>query len=181
MLSDPPFEGAEPQAASSRPIHGGQWHWGALVIALGCTALVGAAGALASIDAAGFYRLLHRPPWAPPAAVFGPVWTVLYVSMAVAAWMVVRARGWRASRTALILFGVQLLSNALWSWLFFRWHLGAAAFVDVVVLLVLIVATGVAFARLRPLAGLLLLPYLLWVGFATALTFTVWQLNPGLL
>jgi tryptophan-rich sensory protein len=79
------------------------------------------------------------------------------------------------------LFGVQLALNALWSWLFFAWHRGGLALADIVLLWLAIVATAVAFWRLRPLAGALLLPYLLWVGFATALNFAVWRLNPQLL
>jgi tryptophan-rich sensory protein len=77
-----------------------------------------------------------------------------------------------------VLFLVQLALNALWSWLFFAWHRGALAFDDIVVLLVLVAATTLAYWRLRPLAGALLVPYLLWVGFACALNFAVWRLNP---
>lgn len=137
-----------------------------------------AIGAIASVDAAQFYQQLDRPQWAPPAGWFGPVWSVLYLSMGIAAWLVWRARGFGA---ALVLFLVQLAANALWSWLFFAWHRGALAFVEVLVLWLLIVATVVAFWRVRALAGALLLPYLLWVSFAAALTFAVWQRNPALL
>ncbi|MBL8265503.1 TspO/MBR family protein [Steroidobacter sp.] len=137
-----------------------------------------AVGAVASVQAGSFYLSLVRPSWAPPASVFGPVWTVLYALMAVSAWLVWREGGFRHARTALTLFLVQLILNALWSWLFFAWHLGAAAFVDIVLLWGLIVATVIAFWRIRPLAGALLIPYLLWVSFATALNYSVWQLNP---
>lgn len=137
-----------------------------------------AIGAAASIQASSFYLSLARPSWAPPASVFGPVWTVLYAAMAVAAWLVWREGGFRRARPALTLFLVQLALNALWSWLFFAWHRGAAAFGDIVLLWVLIVATLIAFWRIRPLAGALLVPYLLWVSFATALSYSVWQLNP---
>jgi tryptophan-rich sensory protein len=138
-------------------------------------------GAAASIQAGSFYAQLARPGWAPPAALFGPVWTVLYVLMAIAAWLVWRVGGFRAARFALTLFCVQLGLNALWSWLFFAWHRGAASFVDIVLLWFLIVATMIAFWRIRPLAVVLLVPYLLWVTFATALNYTVWQLNPQVL
>jgi tryptophan-rich sensory protein len=76
---------------------------------------------------------------------------------------------------------VQLALNALWSWLFFGWHRGALAFADILVLWTLIVATSVAFWRIKPLAGVLLVPYLLWVSFASALNYAVWQLNPQVL
>ena len=138
-------------------------------------------GALASVQAGSFYGLLTRPPWAPPAAVFGPVWTGLYTLMGVAAWLVWRVDGFRAARGALLLFMLQLALNALWSWLFFAWHLGALALADIVLLWALILATLIAFWRVRPWAGALLVPYLAWVSVAAALNYAVWQLNPQLL
>jgi translocator protein len=140
-----------------------------------------AIGAAASVDAGPFYAGLVRPGWAPPASVFGPVWSVLFVLMAVAAWLVWRKDGFRAARVALLVFLGQLALNALWSWLFFAWHRGGLAFADILVLLAMIVATMVAFWRVRPLAGALLIPYLLWVGFASALNLAVWRLNPQVL
>jgi tryptophan-rich sensory protein len=106
---------------------------------------------------------------------------VLYTAMAVAAWMVWRARGWRGARGALTLFLLQLVPNALWTWTFFVQRRASWATADIVVLLVLIVATMVAFARVRRLAGALLVPYLAWVSFATALTVALWRRNPGIL
>lgn len=139
-------------------------------------------GAVASIQAASFYGQLVQPSWAPPSSVFGPAWSVLYALMAIAVWLVWRSGGrGRAYRTALSLFVVQLALNALWSWLFFAWHQGAWAFADIVVLWILIAATLIAFWRVRPLAGALLIPYLLWVSFALALNYSVWQLNPQIL
>jgi len=138
-------------------------------------------GAWASASAASFYTTLALPPWAPPASVFGPVWTLLYAMMAIAAWLVWRERGWRGARPALMLYLVQLAVNALWSWLFFGWKLGALAFADILVLVALVCATTVAFARVRPIAAALLLPYLAWISFASALNFAVWRANPGLL
>ena len=140
-----------------------------------------AVGGVATADAGGFYQSLSRPAWAPPAWLFGPMWTFLYVLMGIAAWLVWKARGWRGARGPLALFLVQLAVNALWSWLFFAWREGGAAFAGVVVLWILIACTLVAFWRVRPLAGLLLLPYLAWVSLATALTLAVWQRNPQLL
>lgn len=138
-------------------------------------------GAVASVDAAAFYAELSQPAWAPPAGIFGPVWTLLYALMALAAWLVWMRVGLAGGKAPLGLFVVQLVLNALWSWLFFAMHRGALAFVDVVLLWALILATVVAFWRVRPLAGVLLLPYLGWVSFASVLTFVVWQRNPGLL
>lgn len=147
---------------------------GWLVVSFAASAI----GAVASIQARSFYSQLVQPDWAPPPGVFGPVWTVLYALMGIAAWLVWRSGGFRANGQALTLFLLQLAINALWSWLFFAWHRGLLALVDVLVLWILIVATLVSFWRVRPLAGALLIPYLLWVGFASALNFSLWQLNP---
>ena len=154
---------------------------GALLASLVFTFAFAAIGAAASIQAAAFYLQLQRPTWAPPAWLFGPVWSTLYFLMAIAAWLVWRKHGYRGARVALGLFIVQLIANALWSWLFFQWKLGAVAFAEVLLLWALIVATVVAFWRLKSLAAVLLLPYLAWVSFASALTFSVWRLNPALL
>lgn len=155
------------------------------LIALGASLLLSFAaagvGAVASINAAGFYQQLVQPGWAPPAGVFGPVWSVLYLLIGIAAWLVWKARGLRAAQLALTLFVVQLAANALWTWLFFAWHRGSWAFAEIIVLWLLIVATIVAFWRIRPLAGALLLPYLAWVSFACGLTWAMWHLNPGVL
>ncbi len=135
-------------------------------------------GSVASINAGPFYLQLLRPDWAPPPGVFGPVWSLLYALMGIAAWLVWRVAGFRAARTALSLFLLQLAVNALWSWLFFYWHRGALAFFNILLLWAMIVVTVIAFWRVRPLAGALLVPYLLWVSFAVALNYAVWQLNP---
>ena len=148
---------------------------------LALTAIAAAAGTIASLDAASFYAQLARPSWAPPASVFGPVWSLLYLLMAIAAWMVWREPRSSRRTVALTLFVVQLVVNASWSWLFFTWHRGALALVDVLVLLVLIVAMLTASWRVRPLAGMLIVPYLAWVAFASELTFVVWRANPSLL
>ena len=143
--------------------------------------IAAAIGGAASIQAGSFYTQLLRPDWAPPAAIFGPVWTVLYALMGISAWLVWRVGGFRAAKSALTLFLVQLAFNALWSWLFFGWRRGGLAFADILLLWALIIATLIFFWRIRPLAGALLVPYLLWVSFATALNYAVWQRNPQIL
>ncbi len=137
-----------------------------------------AIGAVASIQAKSYYGQLVQPDWAPPAALFGPVWSVLYAMMGVAAWLVWRDGGFSQNRPALAVFLAQLSLNALWSWLFFGWHHGALALLDILALWLLIVVTLVYFWRARPLAGMLLIPYLAWVSFASALNYSVWHLNP---
>jgi tryptophan-rich sensory protein len=155
--------------------------WFGLAGWIGLTAVAGATGAFASRNAAAFYGALDKASWAPPAWLFGPVWSVLYLMMAVAAWLVWRERGWSGARVALGLFVTQLLFNGLWTWCFFVWHDGGLAFAEIIVLVVLIVATILTFARVSRLAAMLLVPYLAWVLFATALTISVWLRNPTLL
>jgi tryptophan-rich sensory protein len=147
---------------------------GWLLVAFAAAAL----GAIASVDAGEFYLQLQRPAWAPPAWLFGPVWTVLYALMGVSAWLVWRRRRFTSAH---LLFLAQLAVNALWSWLFFAWKQGALAFIEALLLWLLIAATAAAFWRLHRAAALLLVPYLLWVSFAVALTYAVWQHNPALL
>ena len=145
---------------------------------LAASFVAAALGAVATRQAPEFYAQLVRPDWAPPGWLFGPVWTLLYAMMAIAAWRVWRKAGFG---TALYLFLAQLALNALWSWLFFAWRLGGAAFGEILLLWLLIAATVAAFFRIDRLAAALLVPYLLWVGFACALTHAVWRANPQLL
>lgn len=140
-----------------------------------------AVGAIASITTREFYVELTQPSWAPPGWLFGPVWTILFAMMAIAAWLVWRNGGFSNNRVALALFLAQLVLNGLWSWLFFAWHQGALALADITLLWILIAATIIAFWKVRPLAGMLLVPYLLWVSFAAVLSYTMWQLNPQIL
>jgi translocator protein len=143
--------------------------------------VAGGVGGAASINAAGFYGQLVQPSWAPPAWLFGPVWSVLFVLMAVAAWLVWRRHGFQGAGAALGLYGSQLVANALWTWLFFAWHQGAGALAEIAVLWLLIAGTMVAFWRMHRLAACLLLPYLAWVSFAAALNLALWRLNPTVL
>ncbi len=140
-----------------------------------------AVGAAASVEAAAFYAQLARPAWAPPASAFGPVWSVLYALMGIAAWLVWREQDASRRKAALTLFVIQLCANALWSWLFFAWRQGAWAFAEVSLLLALIAATVAVFWRVSRWAGALMLPYLAWVCLASALTWSVWRNNPQLL
>lgn len=124
-----------------------------------------------------WYPTLTKPTWTPPDQLFGPVWTVLYLLMGIAAWLVWhRSRG-PERRLALGLFAVQLVLNAVWSGLFFALRNPAAAFADIVALWVAIVATLASFARVSATAAGLLVPYLLWITYATALNGAIWLLN----
>jgi tryptophan-rich sensory protein len=150
-----------------------------LVVAVVIPLVVGGLGGIATASAIPtWYQGLDKPAWNPPNWVFGPVWTLLYVLMGVAAWLVWR-QGWDNPqvRGALAIFGVQLLLNLFWSLIFFGLRSPGWAVLEIVVLWGFILATTVQFYRLESVAGLLLVPYQLWVTFAAVLNATIWQLN----
>lgn len=126
----------------------------------------------------GWYQSLRKPAWQPPPAVFGPVWTTLYVLMGIAFFLV-----WKrdaplvAKRPAMVLFFVQLVLNLLWSFLFFREHAPGWALIDIIGLWVTLFITILAFAGVSKVAAWLLVPYISWVSFATILNYTIWSLN----
>jgi len=124
-----------------------------------------------------WYASLAKPSWNPPNTIFGPVWTVLYILMGVSAWLVWRQTGFSGAKGPLTLFIIQLALNALWSYLFFGAHQPMLAFIEIVALAAVILITMLFFWTIRPLAGVLLIPYLAWVLFASALNFQLWQLN----
>ena len=140
-----------------------------------CLAVGGLAGWATSTTVDGWFRTLVQPSFAPPAWLFPPVWTVLYLLMATAAWRIWRLPATPARRRALALFGVQLFLNLIWSFLFFALRSPPAGLADIAALWLAILATLLAFGRLDRVAGLLLIPYLLWVSYAAALNVaTVW-------
>jgi translocator protein len=130
----------------------------------------------AAFPAPDYYARLDKPPWAPPAWLFCPVWTVLYALIGVAAWLVDR-RGGAGTRPPLVLWGAQLALNAAYTPIFFGLRSPGAALVEIVVLWVAVAATVLAFAARRTVAGALLLPYLAWVTFAALLNFEIWRRN----
>ena len=146
---------------------------------LGATFAAAAIGSMATFrNVATWYPTLQKPSWTPPSALFGPVWTVLYLAMSVAGW-----RAWRKAESAaasagvIRLYGAQLILNALWSVLFFGLRRPDLALVDIVALWLLLALALVRFGRLDRLAGVLWAPYLAWVSFATALNAAIWYLN----
>ncbi len=137
-----------------------------------------AAAAIGSLFPPGeWYASLNKPAWTPPNWLFGPVWTLLYAMIAVAGWLVWKEAGFAGARLALTVFALQLVLNASWSWVFFGLRRPDLALVVIVALEVTILALIVLFRAISPLAGLLLVPYALWVAFATALNAAIWQLN----
>jgi tryptophan-rich sensory protein len=124
-----------------------------------------------------WYPLIAKPIWTPPNWVFAPVWTILYLLMAVAVWLVWKEPTSENKTPAYTLFGLQLFANLIWSGLFFYLTCPGCALVDIVLLWILIVATIRSFWKIKPLAGFLLIPYLLWTTYAVALNAAVWWLN----
>jgi translocator protein len=160
---------------ATRQVPSGSKAIGGFAVFLAAVVVVAGLGGLAVTSAGVEYARLTQPSWAPAASVFGPVWTVLYLSIAVSGWLVWRGAGLRGARSALVVFTVQLLLNALWTPLFFGGDLYGLAFLDIVALWLALVATIVLFARHHRLAAALLLPYLAWVTFAAALNFAIWR------
>jgi translocator protein len=150
---------------------------GLIVLLILCFAVAVVGGLVTTPNIPNWYADLAKPSWTPPDWVFGPVWSILYFSMAIAAWLVWRQAGLASSVVPMALFGVQLLLNGLWSWLFFGLHSPSAAAIDVVLLWIAIAATTVAFWRQSTVAGMLFVPYLAWVSFASVLNLAIWQLN----
>lgn len=152
--------------------------WIGLAIFLGICLGAGGLGAIATTpEIDGWYRTVAKPPWNPPNSVFGPVWTTLFVMMAVAAWLVWRPAGFIAAKVPLLLFTVQLALNVAWSWIFFGLHQPGWAFVEIVTLWAAIAVTMREFFLRSRLAGWLLVPYLAWVSFAAVLNFAIWRLS----
>ncbi|MDA0745118.1 MAG: tryptophan-rich sensory protein [bacterium] len=124
-----------------------------------------------------WYTGLVKPSWNPPSWVFGPVWTILYMTIAVSGWLVWKQVGFLEGRVAMLVYLVQLVLNGAWSWIFFGLHRPGLAFAEILVLWISIVSLVVLFWRIRPLAGAMLLPYAAWVAFAAVLNGTIWRLN----
>ena len=138
-------------------------------------AWIGSSATTPQID--GWYRRIDKPDWNPPNWIFGPVWSTLYLMMAVSAWLVWKRLGWSEGRAPLAWFSVQLALNCAWSFSFFAMQSPAAGLVNIVALWAAILGSIVSFARVHRLASALLVPYFLWVSFAAVLNFAIWRLN----
>lgn len=150
----------------------------ALVVFLAlCFAVSAIGGAITATSVDAWYQTLRKPSFNPPDWVFAPVWTALYIAMAVAGWRVWRRPRAEPRQAALTLFGVQLALNLAWSFLFFGYQRIGLALIDIALLLLAIVATAVVFWRIDRPAGALFVPYALWVAYAAVLNAALWRLN----
>ncbi len=137
--------------------------------------VVAAAGA--AFQPGPWYLALAKPAWTPPGWLFAPVWSLLYLSIAVAGWLIWRRAGLSEASGAFTLYALQLLLNGIWSWLFFGLHRPDLALLDIAVLWLAVLGTIIAFMAQVSIAGWLLLPYLAWLTLAGALNFAIWRLN----
>ena len=152
--------------------------WIGLVVFIIVCLGAGGLGAIATTpEIEGWYKMIAKPSWNPPGWIFGPVWTTLYIMMAIAVWLVWKQAGFKAAKLPLNSFGVQLLLNVAWSWIFFGMHRPGWAFAEIIVLWLAILATTILFFKKSKIAGGLMVPYLAWVSFASVLNFTIWRLN----
>lgn len=149
-----------------------------LVAFIAICAMVSALGGLATgTSVSSWYLTLNRPSFNPPGWIFGPVWAVLYLFIAVAGWRIWRGAHCEERKRALTLYGVQLALNLAWSFLFFGLQRPDLGLVDILALLVTITLITVLFWRLDRLAGMLFAPYVAWVAFASLLNASIWWLN----
>jgi len=145
---------------------------------IGWIVLCSLAGIIAAqFDPGPWYEMLQKPYWTPPNWVPALVWPILYVLMGIAAWLVWKRRPLTLNKPALNWFILQLVLNAIWPWLFFGMHYIATALAEILLLWIAILFTSFLFWHEDRRAGILMIPYILWVSYASALTFAVWQLN----
>ncbi|MFE4053557.1 TspO/MBR family protein [Streptomyces sp. YIM B13518] len=170
MTAAPPDQDLRPRSASRRSFL-------ILILLLAVCYAVAALGGLAASDSASTYRSLDRPAWAPPSWLFGPVWTVLYATIAFSAWLVLRHRSPARTRTEIVFWSAQLALNLAWTPLFFGAGRYGLAFLDICLLLAALGTTMFLFRRRSRAASLLLVPYALWVLYAAALNLAIWRLN----
>ena len=142
-----------------------------------CLAVSSAGGAITATSVDTWYQTLEKPSFNPPDWVFAPVWTALYILMGLAAWRIWRFRSIANTVKALSIFGVQLGLNLSWSILFFGLQRIDLALIEIFILLAIIVLNAILFWRIDRLAGLIFVPYVLWVTFATILNASIWLLN----
>lgn len=148
-----------------------------IIICTSLCVLLGIASGFSTVDSiSNWYQYLVKPSWNPPNWLFGPVWTTLYLLMGISVAMIWHSDN-PAKKFAVRLFIIQFILNLAWSFIFFNMHLPGWAFAEILVMLLFIILTIISFYTINKTAACLLIPYLLWVSFATVLNGTIWYLN----
>ncbi|MFA6422641.1 MAG: TspO/MBR family protein [Candidatus Buchananbacteria bacterium] len=149
------------------------------IVSIAIPLLVGFVGSLVTIPSIdSWYQLLNKPSFNPPNWIFSPVWTALFILMGISLFIIwINKNNSKAKRIFVGLFIIQLILNFLWSFIFFGWHSPFWALMEIILLLISIIALIISAGKISKASAWLLVPYLLWVGFATFLTFNIWMLN----
>ncbi len=152
--------------------------WKLIISILLCEIIGISSGLLASASNNSWFDTLNKPIWNPPAYLFGPVWTTLYLLMGISLWLIWKSNSPTTQKNnAVIIFALQLFLNFWWSILFFKFHSPALAFADIILMLILILFTIIQFSKISKPSAWLLVPYIAWVFFATILNYSIWDLN----
>ena len=152
--------------------------WKLIIVILICESAGIISGLIANTGMNPWFETLNKPSWNPPAYLFAPVWTMLYLLMGISLWLI-----WKSNTPApqkinlIILFSLQLFLNFWWSIIFFKFHSPALALLNIILMLILILLTIINFSKISKPAARLLVPYIAWVSFATILNYTIWILN----
>ncbi len=150
---------------------------GIVIAILVCFSAAGLGGMATTAGLKDWYPALEKPAWNPPDWIFGPVWTVLYLMMAISVWMIWRQVGFERGKKPLLIFAVQLVLNTFWSLLFFGMRQPGWAFAEIILLWLAIGLTIALFAKHSKPAAILMMPYWMWVSFAAVLNYTIWSMN----
>ena len=152
-------------------------NWGLLIIFIIVCNLIGAIGTIWTASDGSWYKGINKPSFNPPSWIFGPVWTLLFTLMGISLYLVWTSPSSNIKLIALTLFVIQFLFNIAWSYLFFGLNKPLWSFIEILVLLVFILITTFYFIKVNKTAGYLLIPYFLWVSFASFLNYSIWRLN----
>lgn len=170
---------ADYKSGENEPWYEKPWAFYAIATGLTLLPLLGGFGGaiFTSNNIDNWYALIQKPDWRPPNWAFGPVWTFLYLSMGFASYLIWRDDQGTSRVVNLSVYAANLLVNWIWTPIFFGWHQVRSAFYVIILLDVIVVSMCVLFFRINKIAGALIIPYIIWLGLATCLNWSIWQLN----
>lgn len=149
-----------------------------IICILVCLAVGGISGYFTSTEIPTWYSTINKPSFNPPNWIFGPVWTTLYILMGISFWLIWKSDvSTEVKNKAMLFFAIQLVLNFFWSIIFFSFHQTGFAFIEIIVMWIFILLSILSFYPISKTAAYLLIPYLLWVSFASVLNFAIWKLN----